>query len=337
MSHVSALALGQLQVSGDLAGLLRDFLAEQEDTHCELYTELQACSPNSRISFGQWWDMLERLQQRFPNRHIGLELGRRIKPAHLGMLGYLTLASDTVEEALLEFQRYQRLLHDGERASFELRDDRIVISWSRDYEQSTRLSDEVVVAGLLRFIRLITGQPELCPLLVDFTFSAPQYLAAYSSLFGAPVNFDQNCTALQFPCQYLTLPVTNSDPGLKMLLERQAQAALAVLPQVDDFMQALRSALLRAMQNGRANSAQVAARLNMSERSLFRRLKQQGLSFKHILAQTRIQLAQQYLQDKQLTLCEIALLLGYSEQSAFSRAFKRETGLTPSGYQQLGN
>lgn len=327
------LQLSQLQVSGDLAQLLRDFLENAGDIHCELYTQLQGYSPSSRISFGQWWAMLDQLQQRFPQRNVGLELGQRVQPAHLGMLGYLTLASDTVGEALLEFQRYQGLLHDGERATIELADERMVLSWSRNYGPSTRLSDEVIVGGLLRFLRVITGRADLRPLAVDFTFKKPINTLDYFVAFDAPVHFAQNCTALQFPCEYLSLPVTNSDPGLKLLLERQAQAALAVLPQGESFIQGLRSALLRAMRSGRANSAEIATLLNMSERTLFRRLSEQGLSFKVILAQTRTQLAQEYLRDKRLTLSEIALLLGYSEQSAFSRAFKRETGLSPRRYQ----
>jgi len=331
---VTTLQLAQLQVSGDLAGLLRDFMESEGDIHCELYTQLQAFSASSRISFGQWWALLSRLQQRFPTRHIGLELGQRVRPAHLGMLGYLTLASDTVAEALLEFQRYQGLLHDGDRASIELLEKRMVLSWSANYGPSTNLSDEVLVGGLLRFVQLMTGRDDLRPLAVDFTFVAPLDTQAYIDVFGAPVRFGQACTALEFPVAYLDLPVSNSDPGLKLLLERQAQAALAVLPHSEGFMQGLRRALLRAMQSGRANSAQVATSLNMSERTLFRRLNEQGLSFKVILAQTRTQLAQEYLRDKRLTLSEIALLLGYSEQSAFNRAFKRETGLSPRRYQQ---
>ena len=331
---MAALQLAELQVSGDLAGLLRDFMRSEGDIHCELYAQLQSFSPSSRISFGQWWALLARLQQRFPRRHIGLDLGQRVQPAHLGMLGYLTLASDTVAEALLEFQRYQGLLHDGDKASIELQGERMVLSWSANYGPSTRLSDEVLVGGLLRFLRLMTGRPDLRPLAVNFTFAQPDDGQAYINVFGAPVGFAQSCTALEFPTAYLDLPVSNSDPGLKLLLERQAQAALAVLPDSEGFIQGLRKALLRAMQSGRANSAQVAATLNMSERTLFRRLSEQGLSFKVILAQTRTQLAQEYLRDKRLTLSEIALLLGYSEQSAFNRAFKRETGLSPRRYQQ---
>jgi AraC-like DNA-binding protein len=88
------------------------------------------------------------------------------------------------------------------------------------------------------------------------------------------------------------------------------------------------------LQSGRARSADVAATLNMSERTLFRRLSEQGLSFKRVLLELRVKLAREYLADARLSQSEIALLLGYSEQSAFHRAFKREVGLTPRQYQQ---
>ncbi|CAA0078791.1 HTH-type transcriptional regulator VirS [Zhongshania aliphaticivorans] len=325
--------LDQLQVNGDLAGLLRDFLSDQGDTHCELYTNLQSFSASNRMSFGQWWDLLEKVQQRFPGREVGLELGQRVRSAHLGVIGYLTLASDTVADALAAFQRYQRLLHDGDKASIALNGSTMTLFWSSDYGPSTKLSDEVLLMGLLSFIRVMTGEPSLIPIHVDFTFAEPPNVAAYELAFGAPVFFSRAHTALHFPAEYLSLPISNSDPGLRDLLERQAQASLAILPQNEDFTQALRGALLRGLQSGRAGSAAVAAMLNMSERTLFRRLNEQGLVFKQVLSQIRVQLAREYLADKRLTQSEIALLLGYSEQSAFSRAFKRETGVTPRQFQ----
>ncbi|MFC3679593.1 helix-turn-helix transcriptional regulator [Bacterioplanoides pacificum] len=121
---------------------------------------------------------------------------------------------------------------------------------------------------------------------------------------------------------------------LVLACENQALSMLAVLPQQDDLIERLRKALLKALQSGQANSAFVARQLNVSERTLFRRLQQYGFSFKQILMQTRTELAKKHLQAGQLTLAEIALLLGYSEQSAFNRAFKRETGLTPRQFQR---
>jgi AraC-like DNA-binding protein len=327
--------LAQLQLSGDLASLLRDDLEQEEDIHCELYTHLQGFGNRSRISFAQWWMLLDKLQLRFPERHIGLELGQKVRAKHLGVLGYLTLASDTVVEALLEFQRYQALLHDGDKASVDLRDERMVLYWSTEFGPSSRLSDEVLVVGLLSFVRAMTGLAALPALAVEFSFPAPANINAYAAVLGVAPRFSQARTALHFPSAYLSLPVSNSDPGLKVLLARQAQASLAVLPQTEGFISALRSALLRSMQSNRANAGAVANMLHMSERTLFRRLAEQGLTFKTVLAQTRMQLAKEYLQDGDLRLDEISLLLGYSEQSAFNRAFKRETATTPGQFQRL--
>lgn len=102
-----------------------------------------------------------------------------------------------------------------------------------------------------------------------------------------------------------------------------------VLPQSESFVQSLRTALLKALQSGEPTSRTVARLLHLSERTLFRRLEEHQLAFKEVLAQTRMQLAKEYLCEGRLTHSEIALLLGYSEQSAFSRAFKRESGVSP--------
>lgn len=322
--------LAQLQLSGDLAGLLRDFLEQQGDVHCDLYTSLQSYSLSSRMSFAQWWVLLDKMQARFPDRCIGLALGQCVRSRHLGVLGYLTLASDTLADALTAFQRYQRLLHDGDKATISIQKNVMVLSWSSDFGPSTQLSDQVLLAGLLSFIRQMTGKPHLAPLRVDFTFAAPAISDEYADAFNAEVTFSQAATAIHFPLEYLSLPVSNSDAGLRDVLERQAQASLAVLPENNEgFSQVLRSVLLRALQSGRASSSEVAVMMNMSERTLFRRLHEQGLSFKKLLSQLRVQLAREYLADPRLSQSEIALLLGYSEQSAFHRAFKRETGLTP--------
>ncbi|WP_269618045.1 AraC family transcriptional regulator [Zhongshania sp. BJYM1] len=321
--------LAQLQLSGDLASLLRDFLEQQGDVHCELYTSLQSYSLSSRMSFAQWWVLLDKMQARFPDRCIGLALGQCVRSKHLGVLGYLTLASDTLADALTAFQRYQRLLHDGDKATISIQKNVMVISWTSDFGPSTQLSDQVLLAGLLSFIRQMTAKPHLAPLRVDFTFAAPAVSDEYAGAFNAEVAFSQPATAIYFPLEYLSLPVSNSDAGLRKVLERQAQACLAVLPDNEDFSRVLRNVLLRALQSGRASSADVAGMMNMSERTLFRRLNEQGLSFKKLLSQLRMQLAREYLADPRLSQSEIALLLGYSEQSSFHRAFKRETGLTP--------
>jgi len=183
---------------------------------------------------------------------------------------------------------------------------------------------------------MMTGKETLIPTRVRFNFPPPPDLSPCQALFQCPVEFDCAYTELHFPLAYFALPVTNGDPGLKNLLERQAAALLAVLPQQEDFIQLLQQAIVKAIQNGEPTLEQVARTLALSPRTLHRRLAEKQLVFKELLQQLRLQLARQYLQEQRLTLSEIALLLGYSEQSAFTRAFRQWTGKTPLQYQKRG-
>lgn len=326
--------LANLHVTGDLAGLLLDYLREQGIDDPALRRRLQPFAPNSRMTFQEWWDLLESIQQRLPGRPVGLELGLSIRPSHLGVLGYLTLSCDTVAEALQRFERYQRLLHDGDRAHPILQGEVVCMRWSSDFGPSTRLSDEVLVVGMLRFVRMMTGISDLAPARVRFNFDKPTDIAPYEALFHCPVEFECPFTELHFPTAYFALPVTNSDPGLKNLLDQQAQALMAVLPREDDFELSLQQAIIKAIQSGQPTLEQVASTLALSPRTLHRRLAGKKLVFKELLQELRLQLAREYLREQHLTLSEIALLLGYSEQSAFTRAFRQWTGKTPLQYQK---
>ena len=320
--------LANLQVNGDLAGLVRSYLEELGDTQCDLYRYLLAVPADARIRFREWWDLLSQLEQRHPQRAVGVELGLRIRPEFVGVLGHLLLASETLADALQGFQRYQRLLHDGDRAEAALENGLLCMSWTTDFGPSSRLSDEVLLVGLLTFVRAMVG-PSLTPAAVHFTFAQPAEAGQVSRACGCDVRFGQLRTAVYLRPEQLSLPVNNANAGMHDLLEQQAAALVAVLPAEDDFTLRLRSALLTAVQQGRPDSAFVAQRLFMSERTLFRRLADAGMVFSDVMTGLRMQLARDYLLEGRLTQGEIALLLGYSEQSAFNRAFRRYTGFPP--------
>ena len=326
--------LAEMNVSGDLAALLLDYLAANKLHVPELERELRQFQPASRMRFRQWWQLLETLQEQLPEHLVGMELGQAIKPAYVGVLGYLTLSCDTVAEALQRFQRYQRLLHDGDTAHFEIRADQACVCWSSQYGRSTRLSDEVLVMGMVANLRSMTGCNELQPTRINFVAPAPNQVEAYQQFVECVISFDQPQLELIFPIEFLARPVTNSDPALKQLLEQQAQTLLAVLPRQEDFYQRLQQAILKAIQGGEPTLDQVAKTLALSRRTLHRRLNERGLVFKGLLQEIRLQLAKQYLAERRLTLVEIGLLLGYSEQSAFTRAFRQWCGTTPLQYQK---
>lgn len=326
--------LADMNVSGDLAALLLDYLAANQLQLRNLEQELKQFQPASRMRFRQWWQLLERLQQQLPGHLVGMELGQSIKPAHLGVLGYLTLSCDTVAEALQRFQRYQRLLHDGDTAHFEMRQEQACLCWSNQYGASTQLSDEVLVMGMIANLRTMTGLKDLQPSRINFMFAEPPNAAGYQQFVECPIDFDQPRLELHFPAPFLALAVTNSDPALKQLLDQQAQTLLSVLPSQEDFYDRLQQAIVKAIQGGEPTLETVAKALAMSRRTLHRRLQVRGLVFKELLQTIRYQLARQYLAEQRLTLAEVALLLGYSEQSAFTRAFRHWSGTTPLQYQK---
>lgn len=337
--------LSDLNVSGDLATLLLDFIQQQQLSEASLQCRLENYQASSRMSFPDWWHYLEQLQQAMSCKghrlSVGLALGAAIQPAHLGVLGYLTLSCDSVGEALQRFALYQRLLHDGETANLSVEGGQVCIRWSLQFGKSTQLSDEVLIMGLINNLRRMTGNTELSPDRVDFIFEPVVEEAIYNEWLDCEVYFHQPQLALYFPVTFLQLPVTNSDPALNRLLEQQAQALMNVIPvaehplQQEGIDQRLQQAIVKAIQSGTPTQDAVASMLALSRRTLQRRLQQRGLEFRVLLQQTRWQLAKQYLAEQRLTLTEIALLLGYSEHSAFTRAFRDWSGMSPTQYRNV--
>ena len=326
--------LAEMNVSGDLASLLLAYMDRQGLELPALRASLRQFRPASRMRFRHWWHYLETLQRQLPEQPVGMELGQAIAPSHLGVLGYLSLSCATVAEALQRFQRYQRLLHDGDTGCLELAPEGIRLYWENRFGPSTQLSDEVLVMGMVTHLRRLTGIPNLQPLSLNFTGAPAVAAAAYRQFVQCPVYFNQPQLDLRLPADCLNLPLGHGDPALRQLLEQQAQTLLAVLPKAGDFELRLRQAIVKAIEDGQPNLDQVARTLALSRRTLHRRLQDRGLEFRALLQSARLQLARQYLQQRRLTLTEIALLLGYSEQSAFSRAFRHWSGESPRQYQR---
>ena len=331
-------------VAGDLANLLLSYLDANplnENMLSEDAAEIEALrhqlshySANSRMPFTDWWHALSVIAKLYQRPYIGLEVGAYIQPSHCGVLGYLSLSCEYLAEALQRFERFQRLLYEGNEAFTQVEGDFVTFSWPFDYGYSTRESDEVLISSLASYVRMLVGDESLRPTTIGFVHAKPENVAPYFQILGCDVEFDCKNTYISFPVSMLTLKVEKADPALRALLDQQAHALLDILPNGDQFEQQFYKFVLRAMQDGKPSMEDVASYLKISTRTLHRRLEERGLVFKELLQKTRQQLAQQYLKEGRLTLSEIALLLGYSEQSAFSRAFKQWLGVTPLRFQK---
>nr|WP_241695984.1 AraC family transcriptional regulator [Solimonas terrae] len=281
-----------------------------------------------------WWALLQAIADQYPRTATGLHIGHHARPHHVGVLGYLSMSCETLGQALVRFQRFQPLLHNLTPTLASRKGDDFRLSWDPAYGRSTRLSDEVLVSAMLTLARQLTGRADLKWRGVEFPGAAPDDPARYAQLLACPVQFDSRTLVVHLDTAALSWPINTRDPHLRALLDQQAEALLRVLPQADAFLSALQQQVVTALQEGEPTLEQIARRLGSSTRSLYRRLGERGLSYKRVLADTRHELARGYLADAKLSLPEIALLLGYSEQSAFTRAFKTWAGETPLRYRK---
>lgn len=321
-----------LRVTGAWSGLLLDWLDQQRLPASDLRALLAHWSQEEVVPLPVWRSLLEQTVALRPQMPVpALSIGAQVQPRHVGVLGYLVLASTTLGEAMLAYQRYERLFYGVDLAEISVEGEQAEIRWAPGEVQLGPLHDATAIAALVTFLRRQIDHPPP-PSLIAFTHPSPvseREYNAYTEFFGCQVRFGDTHTRVRFPVAYLGIAMPHSDPGLRAILDRQAQALLLALPDSDAFDRALQQTMLKLLPDANASLPRVARELHVSVRTLQRRLDTRGLTWQQLLDRTREQLARQYLADRALTLSDISLLLGFSEQSAFTRAFKRWTGETP--------
>jgi len=319
-----------IYVAASLANLLLSFLDQRQLPLPALRERLSRLAQNTRMPITTWWALLDEIQRACPEESaLGLQIGRCAHPHHIGVLGYLAMYSETLGQALLRFSRFQPLLHNLAPSLIRQQCETVVIGWGQGGHASTQLSDDVVSAGLASFARQLTGRRDVTPTAVYTPHPTPEDPEPYEQFYGCPVFFNSPVSELHLPLVLMSLPINSQDPHLTGLLEQQAEAMLQALPTPDVFLSELQRQMIAVLQDGPPEAPTVAARMGLSERSLYRALQERGLRYKQVLNSLRFELAKDYLRDAQLALPEISLLLGYAEQSVFSRAFREWAGETP--------
>ncbi len=320
-----------LRLTGAWTGLLTDWLDTEALPAPDIRAALAHYAPDDAVPAEVWRDLLTSAVALRPE-HTAPELaiGSGVQPHHVGVLGYLVLATDTLGEAMLAYQRYERLFYGVNVAEVAISGDSTELRWPATAVPLGQLADGAAIAALITFLRRQWAEP-LSPMQVRFSGEphSPEAEEAYAAFFRCPVVFNDVHVAVRFPTPLLALPMPHRDPALRTLLDRQAQALLRTMPESSAFHRALRQALPRLLTDGRGSLHDMAAALHMSPRTLQRRLSEHGANWQQFLDHARAGLAAEYLADHTLSLSDVALLLGFSEQSAFTRAFRRWHGSTP--------
>ena len=267
--------------------------------------------------------------------NLGIHVAEGIQPGDFGALGYALRTSETLGMALQRLCRYHRVLHDVAEVKLTVQRDHAILSHHLPVPGGPpRPVSEYVVAGWLVTSRQATGV-NWAPLQVRFPHSAPDGTSEHQRVFGCTLKFGHDRNELVFSRDLLAMPLVKADANLQAILEAQVVSMFQKLPKGEAATDAVRRHLARELCNGEPTLEQIAPRLHMSPRTLHRRLDDEGTSFRRILTEVRRELAARHLTERQLAISEIAFLLGFSEPSAFHRAFKRWTGHAPLAYREL--
>lgn len=277
--------------------------------------------------------LLNTAAERIPDPAFGLHVGEQFRMSHYAVYGLLLLACRTFREAVEQVMRYESLAHDLGRSELIEFDDYAEYRWHSPWLEKTacRHLSESVFAGIAVFVRWLVGQPvaahEVC-----FRHPEPTDTSEHQRIFGCPLQFGAEHHSIRFDKALLDWPVPQADPSLRAALQLHADQLLAARREQlePELLNRVRAILLPQLGQGRARLAEVASELAMSPRSLQRQLERIGYTFQQVLDATRRDLAKRYLLDAKLTLTDIAFLLGYSEQSSFTHAFRDWEGVTPS-------
>lgn len=328
----------RLTVSTHCVRLLADYASSRGLSlpalfdHCDMELSLLD-EPDVRIAFSSYAMLLDYLAEILDEPHIGLKLGANARLAHLGTSGLTQMACSTVKELLPRMVRYNALLMDAFYHDLQLEGDEVVLTWCSKLPEDappSRHHAELNFAMIQSLIPHFTGR-EVFPTRVWFRQAAPENVRVHEDFFRCEVRFDAPNDLIACSAEVMTWALRSPDPATLQTLDRICEQQLKALGECQEpgWLLDCKRAITTSLQNGQPGLAKIAGLLGMQQGQLRRKLSDRGLNFRGLVEECRQELAECYIADPELSLVEVAVLLGFSEQSAFHRAYKRWTGEAP--------
>jgi AraC-like DNA-binding protein len=263
---------------------------------------------------------------------IALRVSTMVRANALGIIGYLASASDSRRNAFEVVKGLTPLLWEDVECDLESGSEVAFIRCRAGSDlQGSHFTTEYAI-GLTVTMSRVLGGGRSDPLEARFSYSAPAYADEYERILRLPIRFDAGEDGVLFPIAMMDSSNPSADAALRQLLERYAADQLAEIPTSARFSQRIRACILSMLPLGKLTADAVAAQFSMSNRTLRRRLQQEATSYQEILDDVRAELASYYLTNEKRRIDEIAFLLGFSDPSAFTKAFRRWTGETPADF-----
>ena len=312
-----------------LPALLRDLGCDPDEIFASVgLTIAEFKDPDNRISFVEGSNLLARCVNATGSAPVGLMLGKRVDPSSLGVAGFMLKSAPDVGSALRDLVRYLDLHDQGGALSLATVNRKAFLGYSiliDDVEAAGEIYD-LSMAVACRVMRGFCGET-WNPAEVVLSRRQPQDVSPYRRFFRAHVQFDAGQSALVFSRRWLKHPIATADPFLHRYLQKEASELRG---QRDVSLRAdLHRLLLKSMAIRECRVSGIAKQLGMHERTLNRRLQEEGTTFRQELQEIRFSIAKHLLAGTNMSLSKISEVLDYSDETAFSRAFKRWSASTP--------
>lgn len=294
-------------------------------------------SKSEMFSFQQFAAASQFIEQKIKDPELGLHLGELYSLAALGIVGQLIQFSRTIKEAIEKACSNFNLISNVLQLKLDIKRQSFFLIFEINQNALTHTATKHLLSSSMVFalkeLKFLIDK-SYTPLRVACSFPSQQW-EEYKRVFGQKVQFNATANYLEFDNSMLEQPILFSDYELLLTLEKEACKRLTAMPEPSVSLKTKIESIIYALLDPALPSIEdVAANLNMSSRSLQRKLEEKNTSYSEITENIKKDLAVSYL-EKNLSIKEVSYLMGYTEPSTFVSAFKKWFGITPFSYQKL--
>lgn len=295
---------------------------------------VQLKDPNGRYPVSRMAQLWRLAVEATGDPCFGLKAAAYVQPATFHSLGLAVLASQNLEDALIRTARFSRIVSNAVDVVIERTPEGVkeVVQFL-DGVPVVEEAIDLFMASTFKIGRMLTGAERL-PGVVHLRRRGDAAMQReFQNHFQCPVHLGSDENSLLIPHEWMQRPLPMANPELARQNDR---VVMEYLRRFDGarISEKVRTEVISRLAAGEPGRADIARALNISEKTLQRRLAGEGSSYQQVLEETRRELAQQYLRDRNVSVCEVTFRLGFSDQSSFTRAFKRWTGVPPGEFRR---
>lgn len=301
--------------------------------------EIALQEPNDRIPFDTFSELCEFTAFYFNEPNLGLKLGESIRPGHLGSHGFALMSCSNVTELIQQHIRYSALTIDALHIEVEKKGDEYIRYCKSNLPNQAplgKIQEQLNMATTVALSRWFVNRLDLNPQWISFQHDRPENIEEYQKLFNCPISFSQSYTAIGINAGLFNLSLPGANPQLKRIMDDLCAQLIKKLGNTLEpaWLAQARQVIIQSFQTGLPEIEIIAQEIHLTEEEFKNLLSEREMSFRGFVDELRYALALGYVRDPALNLVDISYLLGFSEQSAFQRAFKRWTGMTPGEYRR---